>query len=92
MTAPSVPFRTHPSPTPGREGPTVREELGREVHRLFRVERRSKAAIGRELELGVKTVRRCLRQPAWRPYQRAAGQGEGEKAEAAIRYLGLRLS
>ena len=29
-------------------------------------------AIARELDLDRKTVRRCLRQSAWRPYQRAA--------------------
>jgi transposase len=49
----------------------IREELWREVHRLFTVDRWSKAAIGRELDLDVKTVRRCLRQATWQPYQRA---------------------
>ena len=49
----------------------VREELWREVHRLFSVEHCSKAAIGRELDLDVKTVRRCLQQASWRPYHRA---------------------
>lgn len=48
----------------------IREELWREVHRLFTVEHWSKAAIGRELDLDVKTVRRCLQQATWRPYHR----------------------
>ena len=29
-------------------------------------------AIARELDVDRKAVRRCLRQSAWRPYQRAA--------------------
>ncbi len=62
---------TLPVLTPGREELMVREELWREVHRLFSVEHWSKAAIGRELDLDVKTVRRCLQQPAWHPYHRA---------------------
>ena len=49
--------------------------LGRE--RWEEVHRRAAAgasirAIARELDLDRKTVRRCLRQSAWRPYQRAA--------------------
>jgi transposase len=51
----------------------IREELWHEVHRLFTVDRWSKAAIGRELDLDVKTVRRCLRQASWQPYHRAPG-------------------
>jgi hypothetical protein len=38
---------------------------------VFTVERQSKAAIARVLDLDVKTVRRCLQQTAWHPYQRA---------------------
>lgn len=49
----------------------IREALWQEIHRLFTVERWSKAAIGRALDLDVKTVRRCLQQTAWRPYHRA---------------------
>jgi transposase len=49
----------------------IREELWREVHRLFTGDRWSKAAIGRELDLDVKTVRRCLQQASWQPYHRA---------------------
>lgn len=49
----------------------LREALWEEIHRLCTVERQSKSAIARALDLDVKTVRRCLRQPVWRPYQRA---------------------
>ena len=66
MTTQSTTCSTLPAPTPGREERMVREELWREVHRLFTVERWAKAAIGRELDLDVKTVRRCLRQATWR--------------------------
>jgi transposase len=48
----------------------VREDCWREVHRLFHVERRSKAEIARQLGLDRKTVRSILRAPAWRPYAR----------------------
>jgi transposase len=48
----------------------VREDCWREVHRLFHVERRSKAEIARRLGLDRKTVRSILRTPAWRPYAR----------------------
>ncbi len=47
------------------------KELWEEVHRLFAVERWSKSAIARELDLKIKTVRQCLRHAAWVPYQRA---------------------
>jgi transposase len=49
----------------------IRAALWEEIQRLFTVERHSKSAIARDLGLDVKTVRRCLRQPAWHPYQRA---------------------
>jgi transposase len=49
----------------------IRVTLWEEIHRLFTVERQSKSAIARALELDVKTVRRCLSQTAWRPYHRA---------------------
>src|SRR3972149_617811 len=54
-----------------REVAMIGEEQWKEVHRLFTVERWSKSAIARELDLDVKTVRRCLRHAAWVPYQRA---------------------
>lgn len=49
----------------------VREDCWREVHRLFHVERRSKAEIARHLGLDRKTVRSILRTPGWRPYARS---------------------
>lgn len=49
----------------------IREALWEEIQRLFTVERWSKAAIARTLDLDRKTVRACLAQPAWTPYQRA---------------------
>ena len=47
------------------------EERWEEVHRRAAAGA-SIRAIARELDLDRKTVRRCLRQSAWRPYQRAA--------------------
>jgi hypothetical protein len=58
------------APTPGREEPMIREALWQEIHRLFTVERWSKAAIARTLDLDRKTVRTCLAQLAWTAYQR----------------------
>jgi transposase len=49
----------------------IREALWQEIHRLFTVERWSKMAIAQTLDLDRKTVRTCLAQPAWTPYQRA---------------------
>ena len=48
----------------------IREALWQEIHRLFTEERWSKAAIAQALDLDRKTVRTCLGQPAWTPYQR----------------------
>ncbi len=70
MTELSTTCSTLPVPTPGREAPMIREALWEEIHRLFRVARWSKAAIARTLDLDRKTVRACLAQPAWTPYQR----------------------
>jgi len=50
----------------------IREALWREIRRLFAVERWSKAAIAQTLNVDRKTVRACLAQSAWTPYQRAA--------------------
>ena len=47
------------------------EERWEEVHRRAAAGA-SIRAIARELDLDRKMVRRCLRQSAWRPYQRAA--------------------
>jgi transposase len=49
----------------------IREALWQEIHRLSSVERWSKAAIAQTLDLDRKTVRACLAQAAWTPYQRA---------------------
>jgi transposase len=63
---------TLPAPTRSREEPMIREALWQEIHRLFTVERWSKSAIARALDLDRKTVRLCLAQAAWTPYERAA--------------------
>lgn len=52
------------------EGRMVREDSWREVHRLFHVERRTKAEIGRHVGLDRKTVRSILEEAAWQPYRR----------------------
>jgi transposase len=49
----------------------VDQERWAEIRRLFDEERVSISEIGRRLDLDRKTVRRSLRQPTWRPYQRA---------------------
>lgn len=50
----------------------VRKERWDEVRRMRYEERRSVSAIARRLDLDRKTVRRCLRQEDWQPYQRPA--------------------
>jgi transposase len=50
----------------------IREALWQEIHRLFSAERWSKLAIAQALDVDRKTVRACLAQAAWTPYQRAA--------------------
>jgi transposase len=50
----------------------VQEERWREVHRMAREEQLPIAEIARRLDLDRKTVRRCLKQPQWQPYQRPA--------------------
>jgi transposase len=49
----------------------VQEDRWKEIHRLHEDGRVSIAEIGRRFDLDRKTVRRCLREDAWRPYQRA---------------------
>ncbi len=61
---------TAPEATSLGELQMVREDCWREVHRLFHVERQSKAAIARWLDLDRKTVRTILRETVWRPYHR----------------------
>src|SRR5262245_22140265 len=55
---------------PPREVPMVGRERWDEIRRLWRSERRSIAAIARQLELDRKTVRRCLRATEWTAYRR----------------------
>jgi len=60
-----------PEQTAHREVTMVGEEQWEEIHRLFTLKKWSKSAVARELNLDVKTARRCLRRAAWVPYQRA---------------------
>lgn len=62
---------TGPEVIPLGEGRMVREDCWRQVHRLFHVERRSKAEIARQVGLDRKTVRAILQAEAWQPYTRA---------------------
>jgi transposase len=57
---------------PFEEVAMVRRERWEEIRRLAHGERLSVAEIARRLQLDRKTVRRCLRDPDWRPYQRQA--------------------
>src|SRR2546425_10493459 len=66
---------TGPEVTPLGEGRMVREDGWREVHRLFHVERRSKAEIARQLALDRKTGRGILQAAAWQGYTRPAPAG-----------------
>jgi transposase len=50
----------------------VQEDRWREIHRMAREGQLPITEIARRLDLDRKTVRRCLKQAAWRPYQRAA--------------------
>ena len=61
-----------PEVTLAEEVPMVRQERWEELRRLWQQERVPIAELARRFELDRKTVRRCLRDPAWRPYQRPA--------------------
>jgi len=61
-----------PEVTLTEEVAMVRQERWEELRRLWQQERLSIAELARRFELDRKTVRRCLRDPAWRPYQRPA--------------------
>jgi transposase-like protein len=50
----------------------VGQERWEEIRRLFFGGHVSVSEIARRFDLDRKTVRRCLRQDAWRPYERAA--------------------
>jgi transposase len=52
------------------ESEMVQRERWDEIRRLYYQERRTIAAIARQLEVDRKTVRRCVRQVAWQPYRR----------------------
>ncbi len=52
------------------EGAMIQEDRWKEIRRLHEEEGLTIAEIARRLELDRKTVRRCLREPSWRPYQR----------------------
>ena len=54
-----------------REAGMVHEERWQEIQQLAAAQVRV-SEIARMLVLDRKTVRRCLRQAAWQPYQRAA--------------------
>ncbi len=64
----------------------VRQERWEEIRRLRVEERVPVAELARRFELDRKTVRRCLRDTAWRPYQRP-GRGATLLAPHA-EYLG----
>jgi hypothetical protein len=61
-----------PAVTLVEEVPMVRQERWEELRRLWQQERVPVAELARRFELDRKTVRRCLREPVWRPYQRSA--------------------
>jgi transposase len=61
-----------PEVTLAEEVPMVRQERWEELRRLWQHERVPIAELARRFELDRKTVRRCLRDAAWRPYQRPA--------------------
>jgi len=53
-----------------REERMIREERWADIHQARAVEHWSISRIAREFDLDRKTVRECLRQPAWKPYSR----------------------
>jgi transposase len=54
------------------ESEMVQRERWDEIRRLYFQERRTIAAIARQLDLDRKTVRRCVQQVAFQPYRRPA--------------------
>jgi transposase len=57
------------------EVPMVRRERWEELRRLAADERVPIAELARRFGLDRKTIRRCVREPSWRPYQRPARAG-----------------
>ena len=64
--------RIIPEPQGLREDRMIREERWADIHQARAVEHWSVSRIAREFDLDRKTVRECLRQPAWKPYTRQA--------------------
>lgn len=65
------------------EVPMVRRERWEALRRLAVDEGVGIAELARQFGLDRKTVRRCVREPAWRPYQRPARAGTLLAAHAA---------
>ena len=55
------------------EAPMLGQQQWEAIHARH-AQRHSVAAIARELDLDRKTVRTCLRQTSWQPYQRVASR------------------
>lgn len=64
--------RIIPEPPRLREDRMIREERWADIHQARAVEHWSVSRIAREFDVDRKTVRECLRQPAWQPYTRQA--------------------
>src|SRR5712691_8183688 len=65
------------------EVPMVRRERWEELRRLAVDDGVAIADLARQFGLDRKTVRRCVREPAWRPYQRPARAGTRLAAHTA---------
>jgi transposase len=65
------------------ENQMVQRERWEEIRGLYYQERRTIAAIARQLELDRKTVRRCVREVSWQPYRRQAREDTLLNAHAA---------
>ena len=65
------------------EVPMVRQERWEELRRLAVDGGVAIAELARQFGLDRKTVRRCVREPAWRPYQRPARAGTRLAAHTA---------
>src|SRR5262245_5481927 len=61
-----------PEAFPLEEERMVQEDRWREIHRMARAEQLPIGELARRLDLDRKTIRRCLKQGAWQPYQRPA--------------------
>jgi transposase len=72
--------------SPDAEDPLIGQQQWEAVHALSAAGR-GVSAIARELDLDRKTVRSCLRQPAWKPYSRevAASQLDAHRDWLAVR-------